>query len=116
MTDPEPLPSPEQAAPSPDATGNVHELGRVVETGLQRVQRLQHEAHVLAQEQAEIFARDLNATAQRAHEIAEGGDAYPVGVRELCSRLAVDLTHQAQSMMAIMQREKIRSKGSPLSS
>jgi len=41
---------------------------------------------MLAQEQVENFARDLNAMAQRAAEIAEGGEAYPVGCAR--SRLA----------------------------
>jgi hypothetical protein len=104
VADPDPTTAPDAADPAPDTTGNVHELGRLVETGAQRVRRLQHEAHVLAREQVEILARDLNALAQRATEIAEGGDAYPVGVRELGSRLADDLVQQAQSMLVIMER------------
>src|SRR5208283_5819436 len=104
MADPDPTAVPDPAAVSPDTTGKVHDLGRIVETGLQRVQRLQLEAHLLAREQVEILDRDLNAMALRAAEIANGGDAYPVGVRELCSRLADELTQQAQSLMAIMER------------
>ena len=103
MADPDPSASPEQAGPA-DTSRNVHDLGRMVETGIQRVKRLQHEAHVLAQEQVEILARDLIAMSVRAAEIAEGGDAYPIGVRELCSRLADDLTQQAQTMTVIMDR------------
>ena len=82
--------------------GKVHDLG--VESGLQRVRRLQHEMHALAEEQVVILARDLSATATRLGEVAEGGDAYPVGVRELCSRMADELSSQAQSMLAIMKR------------
>ena len=85
-------------------TGEVYELGREVETGAERVRRLQHEAHVLANELVEAFARDLNAMAQRAAEIAEGGEAYPVGARELASRMADDLPQKAQLMMTIMNR------------
>ncbi len=81
---------------------NVHDLG--VESGLQRVRRMQHETHLLAQEQVGILARDLDAMAERLSEVAEGGDAYPVGVRELCSRLADELASQAQSMLSIMER------------
>ena len=84
--------------------GEVYELGREVETGAQRVRRLQHEAHELAREQVETFANDLNAMALRAAEIAEGGEAYPVGVRELASRMADDLPQKAQLLMAIMNR------------
>jgi len=104
MADSDPTTVPDPAATSPDTTDNVHDLGRIVETGTQRVLRLQREAHILAREQVEIFARDLDAMTLRATEIADGGDAYPVGVRELCSRLADDLTQQAQSLIAIMER------------
>jgi hypothetical protein len=100
MADPDPTAVPDPA----ETAGKVHDLGRVVETGLQRVQRLQVEAHMLAREQIEILDRDLNALALRAAEIADGGDAYPVGVRELCSRLADDLAQQAQTITAIMER------------
>ena len=65
------------------ATGEVVDLGRGVETGGQRIARLQAEARALAREQVEAFARDLTALAQRAAEIAEGGEVYPVGAREL---------------------------------
>jgi hypothetical protein len=86
------------------AGGNVRELGRVVETGVERVRRLQRETHALAQEQVEILARDMDALALRMGEIAEGGDAYPIGVRELCSRMADELAQQAKVLMAIMDR------------
>jgi hypothetical protein len=64
------------AVPPPSAAaGDVHDLGRSVETGAQRIKRLQQEARVLAREQVETLARDLEEMAQRATEIAEGGDA-----------------------------------------
>jgi hypothetical protein len=65
---------------------------------------MQHEMHELAEEQVIILARDLAAMATRLGEIAEGGDAYPVGIRELCSRMADELGSAAQSMMALMER------------
>lgn len=104
MAEPDPNPVNDPAGTPPDTAGNVHDLGRVVETGLQRVRRLQHESHVLAKEQVQFLARDLNALALRAGEIAEGGEAFPVGVRELCSRMADDLAQQAQTLMVIMER------------
>lgn len=102
MADPDPTVGPDPT--SPDATGKVHDLGRMVETGAQRVRRLQHETHMLAREQVEILARDLTAMALRATDIADGGEAYPVGARELCSRLADDLQQQAQTLTVIMER------------
>jgi len=86
------------------SAGEIYELGREVETGAQRVRRLQHEAHELAREQVEAFANDLNAMGLRAAEIAEGGEAYPVGARELASRIADDFPQKAQLLMAIMNR------------
>jgi len=101
----DPVPSiPASLDDGPDAACKVHDLGRQVETGLQRVLRLQHETHVLAREQVELLARDLGAMAQRVAEVAEGGEAFPVGVRELCSRLSEELALQAQTMQAIMNR------------
>jgi len=90
---------PEQA----DAV-EVYNLSRGPETTTQRVQRLQREARLLAREQIEALGRDLDDLARRAHEIAEGGDAYAVGVREMCSRLASDLPQKSQGLIAILNR------------
>lgn len=82
----------------------VYNLSQGPETTTQRVQRLQHEARLLAREQIEAMGRDLDELAVRALEIAEGGDAYAVGVREMASRLASDLPQKAQSLRAILNR------------
>ena len=82
----------------------VYDLGRGPEPAAQRVRRLQQEARMLAREQVEILARDFNALALRAAEIADGGDAYPAGVREMASRIAADLPQKAQGLMSIMER------------
>jgi len=82
----------------------VYNLSRGPETTTQRVRRLQREARLLAREQIEAMGRDLDELAQRALEIADGGDAYAVGVREMASRLASDLPQKAQSLRAILER------------
>lgn len=82
----------------------VYNLSRGPETTTQRVRRLQSEARLLAREQIEAMGRDLDDLARRAQEIAEGGDAYAVGVREMCSRLAADLPQKSQSLLAILNR------------
>jgi hypothetical protein len=102
MAEPDPIPTSDPT--TPDGVDNVHDLGRVVETGVERVRRLQLEMRHLAQEQVELLARDMMALALRSTEIAEGGEAYPVGARELCSRMADELTQQAQSLVAIIER------------
>ncbi|HEY2178401.1 MAG TPA: hypothetical protein VGH15_07450, partial [Caulobacteraceae bacterium] len=100
MAEPDPIATNEPS----DAAGNVHELGRHVETGVERVRRMQQEMRTLAMEQVELLARDMAALAERSTEIAEGGEAYPVGARELCSRMADELNVQAQSLVAIIER------------
>jgi hypothetical protein len=90
---------PDQAQPV-----EVYNLSRGPETTTQRVRRLQQEARLLAREQIEAMGRDLDDLAARAHEIAEGGDAYAVGVREMASRLAADLPQKAQGLRAILNR------------
>ncbi len=82
----------------------VYNLSRGPETTTQRVQRLQREARLLAREQIEAMGRDLDDLARRAQEIADGGEAYAVGVREMASRLASDLPQKAQSLRAILER------------
>ena len=101
---PDPVPTNPPAPNDVEDAGNVHDLGRQVETGLRRVLRMQHETHALAREQVEILTRDLAAMAERAAEIATGGEAFPVGVRELCTRLADELSLQAQTMKSILDR------------
>ena len=92
------------ATPAADAVGEVFDLGRDIETSAQRIHRLQQEARALAHEQLGAFARDLDQMAHRAAEIADGGEAYPVGARELASRIADDLGHKAQLMTVIAGR------------
>ncbi len=75
-----------------------------VETGAQRVRHLQEEARALAREQIDLLIADVSDIAGRAAEIAESGDAYPVGVRELASRMADDLAIKAKSITSIMER------------
>ncbi|HXQ47236.1 MAG TPA: hypothetical protein VN806_11510 [Caulobacteraceae bacterium] len=102
MADPEQTGASGSSAERSDASGNVHDLGR--DTGAQRLHRLQLEAHKLAREQIDILTQDLNAIAQRATDISDDGDSYPVGVRELCSRLADELRLQGQTLAALMAR------------
>ena len=70
-----------------------------------RMRQLQFEARALGREQIEALARDLGALATRAAEIAGGGDAYPVGAREIASRLADDLPRKVQLLLALARRD-----------
>ena len=82
----------------------IYDLMRTPEPTTERVKRLQLEARALAVEQVEALERVLLEASRLAKEIADGGDAYPVGARELASRLASDLPAKAETLKAIVGR------------
>lgn len=82
----------------------VYDLMKAPETTAERVKRLQLEARALAAEQVEALEVVLKRAAAMAAEIAEGGDAYPVGARELAGRIAADLPLKAETLKAIVGR------------
>ena len=82
----------------------IYDLMRTPETTTERVKRLQLEARALAVEQVEALERVLLEASRLAKEVADGGDAYPVGARELASRLASDLPAKAETLKAIVGR------------
>jgi len=86
------------------AESEVYDLMRGPQTTADRVKQLQAEARALAIEQVEELERRLNEAAALAKEISAGGDAYPVGARELASRLAEDLPAKAETIKAIVSR------------
>ncbi len=70
----------------------------------ERVRRLQEEAASIARDHIGELERVLEAVNELASEISEGGDAYPVGARDLCRRLADDVASRAMTLNAIVQR------------
>ncbi|MES2860583.1 MAG: hypothetical protein V4701_03890 [Pseudomonadota bacterium] len=86
------------------AESEIYDLMRAPQTTAERVKRLQAEARALAVEQVEALERLLVEAAAMADEIAKGGDAYPVGAREIAARLAEDLPSKAGSIKAIVSR------------
>lgn len=82
----------------------VYDLMKAPETTAERVRRLQLEARALAREQVEALETALVKAAEMAREIAEGGDAYPVGAREIAARLADDLPKKAETIKMIVGR------------
>ena len=88
----------------PSKSGVV-DFGRGAEAATWRMRQLQFEARALGREQVEALARDISSLATRAAEIASGGEAYPVGARELASRLADELPRKSQLLMALARRE-----------
>jgi hypothetical protein len=69
-----------------------------------RIKRLQHEARSLAREHIEMLAAALSEVARLSAEIAEGGELYPVGAREMARRLTDETGKQALTLTAIIDR------------
>ena len=86
------------------AESEIYDLMRAPQTTSDRVKRLQMEARALAVEQVEALEKVLMQASAMAEEIAQGGDAYPVGARELAGRLAQDLPAKAETLKAIILR------------
>lgn len=82
----------------------VYDLMRAPLTTAERVKRLQAEARALAAEQVDQLEAALRSAAGLAAEVANGGDSYAIGARELAARLAEDLTAKAETLEAIMSR------------
>ena len=74
------------------------------ETVAERVRRLQAEARMLAKDHIRSLSEQMVAVEQMAAEIADGGDAYPAGVRELAGRLVEDIEARVQTLEAIVSR------------
>ena len=69
-----------------------------------RIRRLQAEARAMAGEHVKLLEASIVETAKLAEEIAEGGDAYPVGVREMARQMVADCESRLLGLQAIMHR------------
>ncbi len=74
------------------------------ETVADRVRALQAEARGLAREHVMDLERLLLEVGKMSAEIAEGGEAYPAGVRDIARRLAEDCEARVQTLEAIVSR------------
>lgn len=70
-----------------------------------RIRLLQQEARSLALQQVTDLERAMLSLCHQSKDIAEGGDAYPVGARELARKLAADLPPVIQSLQVILRRQ-----------
>ena len=70
----------------------------------ERIRHLQAEAKLLAREQIQALENALLQIERLSCEIADGGEAYPVGVREVAGRLAEDCVMKVQTLEAIASR------------
>jgi hypothetical protein len=74
------------------------------ETVAERIRRLQAEARSLAKDHVKSLTAAMVDLEQLAAEIAEGGEAYAPGVRDLARRLVEDLDSRVQTLEAIAAR------------
>lgn len=95
---------PLKIVPPVPGVAEIYDLGRGPETTAQRVKRLQEEARLLAREEVERLDRDLRRLADQARAVADGGEAYPAGVRELAGRISVDTAQRAEILRALIER------------
>jgi hypothetical protein len=69
-----------------------------------RIRRLQDEARELAHQQLDLLNAALVEVGRLSGEIAEGGDLYPIGARELARRLVEESAKQAFTLAGIIER------------
>jgi hypothetical protein len=70
-----------------------------------RIKRLQSEAKGLAKEHVLALQVALIEVERLAHDIADGGEAYPVGIREIARRLTEETEARVQAMEALLRRQ-----------
>jgi hypothetical protein len=68
-----------------------------------RAIQLMRAAKAAGEEQVTDFLATVELMVRQAREIAEGGEAYPAGVRDICSKLIDHAGHRAQGIYAIMR-------------
>ena len=83
---------------------NIVEAPLIKESRTSRVKWLQEEAKNLAREQVTEFESMMEAVAHMAEDIADGGDAYHVGVREFCRRMSEEMPRNIQTLQAILKK------------
>ena len=74
------------------------------ESPADRIRRLQEEARTLAHEHLELLTGAINEVGRLSSEIAEGGELYPVGARELARRLSDESAKHAFTLAGIIER------------
>jgi hypothetical protein len=81
----------------------VYDLSKP-ETPTERIRRLQANAKALAREQVLALTAAMDQLAAMASEISQGGEAYPVGVREICERMSEEMGPRAATIRSLAER------------
>jgi hypothetical protein len=69
-----------------------------------RAKRLMAEARSAAIEHVSSLEAAMEAVASLSQDVSEGGDAYPVGVRELARQLSEETYSRLQTLNAILNK------------
>ncbi|MFI4964579.1 MAG: hypothetical protein ACHP9T_04345 [Caulobacterales bacterium] len=91
-------------SPSLSVVANNDLNATKTETVAERVRKLQAEARQLAKDHIHALTAAMSDVERMAAEIAEGGDAYPAGVRDLARRFVDDCEARVQTLEAITAR------------
>ncbi len=70
----------------------------------ERMERVRNDANRVAFEHTSALLRTFEDAATLASEVAGGGEAYHVGVRELARRANIDLTASVLNLRSIVGR------------
>jgi len=81
-------------------TSNALDAGTLAE----RMERLRADAHSVASEHTDVLVQALSDAAILAEQVAGGGEAYGVGVRDFARRAHADLTTKLMTLRAIRER------------
>lgn len=74
------------------------------DTPAARVNRLLAEARLAAAEQVAVLEAAMEAAVSLSAQIADGGEIYPPGVRELCRRITEEGAMHARTIGALSAR------------
>ena len=80
------------------------EASAEAETLSARIQRLQREARMMAVEHIQALEAAIDEVTRIAAEVAEGGEVYPVGARELSRQMLGDYQGRRRALDAIVGR------------
>ena len=71
----------------------------------ERIKRLRAEAQDSARTHAQAFVRALAELESLAEDIAQGGEAYPVGIRQAATRIGPDLAGARLNVTSLLGRD-----------
>ncbi|HEX2559680.1 hypothetical protein [Phenylobacterium sp.] len=69
-----------------------------------RIEHLRQEAQALACDEVEALRATLAAAVQQAQAISDGGDVFPVGIREQARRLSEEIPNVSNTLLALLDR------------